>query len=136
MNRVCRVFLALFFGSLIFCQTGTPEDPFILYNTETVRFQWQNYVDAVKGEAVICLEEGAMSNPLKTITLEDETLFVKDQEGEVFLKQYTADLEDGTYWIYIRIQNHFLTWSDWNPGSVFVKNDKKPPSPGGCVILR
>lgn len=140
MRRISYVLLAAVFCCFLFAQTGTIDDPYPLYKTDTVKIVWDNpagidLAELVAGEVAIYTEAGASGDMTKRVLTKMLVFQVPGApKNAIPLKPEIDALPDGTYWCSVRIQRVDMVWSPFAAEVVIKKNWVPWSPPAGCRI--
>lgn len=120
---------------------GTLEDPWVLYNSQTVGITWDPYESAVLASAdcQVAFRIHDATEPgeyTTTYTVTDTALLNDPVKPKLPLRVYVENLANGTYWFRVRVSDVNGNVSPWTAPQVLVKDWKALEPPGGCAIFR
>lgn len=139
MRKSLLLLFVLVFFPLLVGFDWTESDPGPLWNTETVRLQFEDaYTPA--GRTLITIET-EIYNSVEVLVQHVE---VHDEEGiepvdgkfQIPVYQYVEALPDGIYHSRLRVVDLDGNVSGWAPFIYFRKAWLPLPPPGGCVLVR
>lgn len=115
---------------------GTVEDPWVLFNSATVRISWDNPYTTQTVRA-----DFQAINSAGTVVAEDSLvgseLFPQDAERhELGVYGLAGGLANGVYQFKVRVWDENGNVSDWSQAIYVRKEWQELAPPGGCVILR
>jgi hypothetical protein len=114
-------------------QTGTPEDPFVLYNTPTVSIRFDPY-DATENikwiEYQMSTAAGDYSNPVVDVQHE----LSSPTDNHIPIYESISGLDNGTYYLRVRVirsNGEMSAWAQY----VATKSWGGPPEAPVCTIV-
>ena len=121
---------------------GTLDDPWVLYNSQTVGITWDAYPEGTviaSADCQVAFRIGGATEPIEyttTYTVTDQALLNDPLKPKLQLYTYVENLANGTYWFRVRVSDVNGNVSTWTAPQVLTKDWKALEPPGGCAIFR
>lgn len=116
---------------------GTQEDPWIVYNSETVKLSFDNtYAETqiVRTDAEILGSDDVKITDVSVIGAENFDSALTAWSIPIY--ETVSELPNGLYYIHARVWDENGNVSDWSEQCWIKKQWQELSPPGGCVILR
>ena len=137
---------ALFFGMMAFFLFGfdytqweyTKEDPAPVWNTDTVKFSFDDSYTAGGTELMMAEIEILDENETRVLMIEEDLTGATPEDGMFIIpcRQYWEQVADGLYGARGRVYDTDGNASPWSETRWFKKQWRPVPAPGGCYLLR
>ncbi len=113
--------------------TGTAEDPWPVYHSDTLAAQCNPYPDHVITSTTFQLSTTADFTTI-VLAMKYVNTFEKNTPIKIPLRPQVDALEDGIYYARIKVASRNGVESAWSDPMVVVKNWVQPEPPGGCFL--
>lgn len=147
MQKIRRELMyALFFGVMSIFLFGfdynqwayTKEDPAPVWNTDTVKFTFDDVYTGNGISLMLAEVEILDSDESRVLLIEEDLSDAVLEDGRFIIpcRQYWEQVDDGLYGARVRVFDTDGNASQWSETLWFKKQWQPLPAPGGCYLLR